>query len=164
MLLLVQSISHVWLCDPRDCYTPGFPVFHYLRVGSNSCPLSHWCHPTISSSVAPFSSCPLSFPASASFPVSQLFTSGGQNIGAPSASVLPMNIQGWFPLGLTGLISLQSKGLSRVFSYTTVGKHQFFGAQPSLRSTSHLYLTTGETIALTIRTFVSKKQNFLLDP
>ena len=88
---------------------------------SNSCPSSRWCHPTISSSVVPFSSCLQSFPASGSFPVSQFFTSGGQSIGA-SASVLPMNIQGWYPLGLTGLISLQSKGLSRIFSNTTVEK------------------------------------------
>ena len=99
---------------------------------STSCPLSRRYHPTISSSIVPFSSCLLSFPASRSFPVSPLFTSGGQSIGASaSASVLQVNIQGWFPLGLTGLISLQSKGLSRV-SNTTVRKHQFFGAQPSL--------------------------------
>ena len=103
------------------------------RVCSNLWPLSWWCHPTISSSVVPYSSCLQSFPASGSFPMSQLFTSGGQNIGATaSASVLPMNIQDWFPLGWTGLISLQSKGLSRVFSNTTVQKHQFFGAQLSL--------------------------------
>ena len=95
-----------------------------LRIYSNSCPLSRWCHPTISSSVIPFSSCLQSFPASGSFPMSQLFASGGQNIGvSASASVLPMNIQGWFPLGWTGWISLQSKGLLRVFSNTTVQKH-----------------------------------------
>ena len=98
---------------------------------SNSCPLSWWCHPTISSSVIPFSSLLQSFPASGSFPMSQLFASGGQSIGA-SASVLPMNIHDWFSLGWTGWISLQSKGLSRVFSNTTVQKHQFFGAQLSL--------------------------------
>ena len=98
---------------------------------SNSCPLSRWCHPTISSSVIPFSSCLQSFPASGSFPMSRLFASGGQSIGvSASASVLPMNIQDWFPLGLTGWISLQSKGLSRVFQHhTTVQKHQFFSAQ-----------------------------------
>ena len=102
------------------------------RVCSNSCPLSWWCHPTISSSVTPFSSCPQSFLASGSFPMNQLFTSDGQSISASiSASVLPMNIQGWFPLGLTGLISLPSKGLTRVFCSTTVQKHQFFVAQPS---------------------------------
>ena len=106
---------------------------------SNSSPLSRWCHPTISSFAVPFSSCLQSFPASRSIPVSQLFASGGQSIGASaSASVLPVNIQGWFPLGWTGWISLQSKELSRVFSNTTVQKHQFFGAQPSLRSGAHI--------------------------
>ena len=96
------------------------------RVCSSSCPLSWWCHPTISSSVSSFSSCPQSFPASESFLMSRLFTSSGQRLGASaSASVLPTNIQDWFPLGLTGWISLQSKGLSRVFSNTTVQKHQF---------------------------------------
>ena len=104
-----------------------------LKACSNACPSSRWCHLTISSSVIPFSSCLQSFPESGSFPGSLFFASGGQSIGAsPSASVLPMNIQDWFPSGLTGLISLQSKGLSRVFSNTTVQKHQFFGAQLSL--------------------------------
>ena len=103
------------------------------RACSNSCPLSQWCHPTISSSAIPFPSCLQSFLTSGSFPMSRLFASGGQSIGvSASASVLPINIQDWFPLGLTGLISLQSKGLSRVFSNTTVQKHQFFSAQPSL--------------------------------
>ena len=97
---------------------PGFTLLS-PRACSNSCPLSQWCHPTISSSVIPLSSCLQSFPASGAFPMSQFFASGGQSIGA-SASVLPMNIQGWFPLELIGLISLQSKGLSRVFSNTTV--------------------------------------------
>ena len=107
---------------------------------SNSCPLSRWCHPTISSSVVPFSSCPQSFPALGSFQMSQFFTSHGQIIGvSASASVLPMNIQDWFPLGWTGWISLQSKGLSKVFSSTTVQKHQFFDAQPSLWSNSHIH-------------------------
>ena len=107
---------------PCPSPTPG--------VHPNPCPLSWWCHLTISSSVVPFFSCPQSFPASGSFQMSQLFISGGQSIGvSASASVLPMNIEGWFPLGLTGLISLQSKGLSRVFSNTTV---QFFSAQLSL--------------------------------
>ena len=102
-------------------------------VYSNSGPLSRWCHPTISSSVVPFCSCLQSSPASGSIPMSQFFTSGGQNIGvSASASVLPMNTQAWFPLGWTGWISLQSKGLSRVFSNTTVQKHQFFGTQLSL--------------------------------
>ena len=111
-------------------------------VCSNLCPLSQWCHPTISSSVTPFSSCPQSFPASGSFPVSHFFPSGGQSTGAgasASASIPPMNIQGWFPLGLTGLISLLSKGLSRVFSSTTVWRHQFFDTQASLWSNSHIH-------------------------
>ena len=103
------------------------------RACSNSCSSSWWCHTTISSSVIPFSSHLQSFPASGSFPMSQFFASGGQSIGvSASASVLPMNIQDWFPLGWTGWISLQSKGLSRVFSNTTVQKHQFFCAQLSL--------------------------------
>ena len=111
------------------------------RVYSNSCPLSRWCHPTISSSVIPFSSCLQSFPASGSFPMSQFFASGSQSTGASaSTSVLPMNIQDWFPLGWTGWISLLSKGLSRVFSNTTVQKHQFFGAQPSLQSNSCIHI------------------------
>ena len=106
---------------------------------SNSCPFSWWCHPIISSSVIPFSSWLQSFPASGSFPVSQFFSSGGQSIGvSASASVLPMNIQDGVPLGWTGWISLQSKGLSRVFSSTTVQKHWFFGVQPSLWSNSHI--------------------------
>ena len=109
-------------------------------VCSNSCPLGQWCHPTISSSVIPFSFCLPSLLASRSFLMSQLFTSGGQTIGtSTSASVFPMHIQGWFPLGLTGLISLLYKGLSRGFSKTTVQKQQFFGAQPSLWSNSHIH-------------------------
>ena len=109
-------------------------------AGSNPCPLSRWCHPTISSSVINFSSCSQSFPAPGSFPMSQLFPSGGQSIGASaSASVLPMNIQDWFPLGRTSWISLQSKGLSRAFSNTTVQKHQLFGAQLSSQSNSHIH-------------------------
>ena len=110
------------------------------RACSNSCPSSQWCYPTISSSVSPFSSRLQFFPASGSFPMSQSFASGDQSIGvSASASVLPMNIQGWFQLGLANLISLQSKGLSRVFSNTTVQKHQFFGAQLSLWSNSHIH-------------------------
>ena len=108
------------------------------RACSNSWPSSQWCYLTISSSVVRFSSYLQSFPASESFPMSQLFTSGSQSIGA-SASVLPMNIQDWFPLGWTGWISLQSKGLSRVLSNTTVQKHQFFGTQPSSQSNSHIH-------------------------
>ena len=123
------------LCNPRlpcPSLSPG--------VYSDSCPLSQWCHPTISSSVSPFSSCPQSFPASGSFPVSQFFASTGQNTGASaSASVSPVNIQGWFPLGLMGLVSLQSKGLSSVFSNITIQKRQFFSTQPSLWSNSHIH-------------------------
>ena len=106
----------------------------------NSSPLNWWCHPNISSSVVPFSSHTQSFPASGSFQMSQFFTSGGQSIGvSASASVLPVNIQHWFPLGWTGWISLQSKGLTGVFSSTTVQKHQFFSAQLSLWSNSHIH-------------------------
>ena len=109
------------------------------RVYPNSCPLSQWCHPTISSSVIPFS-CPQSFPASGSFQMSQLFASGCQNTGvSASTSVLSMNTQDWPPLGWSGWISLQSKGLSRVFSNTTVQKHQLFGAQLSAQSNSHIH-------------------------
>ena len=109
-------------------------------VCSNSCPLSQWCHPIISSSVIPFSSRLQSFPASGSFPMSQFFTSGGQSIGVSAwASVLPVNIQGWFPLELTGLNFLLSKGLSRVFSIITIQKHRFFGTQPSLWSLTSVH-------------------------
>ena len=110
------------------------------RVHSNSRPLSQWCHPAISSSVVPFSSCPKSFPASGSFPMSQLFAWGGQSTGvSASASFLPKKSQAWSPSEWTGWISLQSKGLSRVFSNTTVQKHQFFGTQPSSQSNSHIH-------------------------
>ena len=109
-------------------------------VDSNSCPSSRWCHPAISSSVIPFSSCPQSLPASGSFPMSQLFAWGGQSIGvSASASVRPMNTQDWSPLGWTGWISLQCKGLWRVFSNTTVQKHQFFSTQLSSQSNSHIH-------------------------
>ena len=110
------------------------------RVHPNPCPLSRWCHPTISSSVIPFSSWPQSFPASGSFQMNQLLASGGQSIGvSASKSVLPMNTQDWSPLEWTGWISLQSNGLSRVFTNTTVQKHQFFSAQPSSQSNSHIH-------------------------
>ena len=116
------------------CHSPS------PRVGSDSYPLSQWCHPTISSSLILFSSCPWSFPESRSFPMSWMFASGGQSTGASaSASVLPMNIQCQFHLGLTTLISLQSKRLSRVFSNTTVQKHQFFSTQPSLWPNSQIH-------------------------
>ena len=117
---------------PCPSPTPG--------VHSNSCPSSCWCHPTISSSVVPFSSCPQSLPASESFPMSQLFAWGGQRIGVSAlASVLPMDTQDWSPSEWTGCISLQSKGLLRVFSNTTVQKHQFFSAQLSSPSNSHIH-------------------------
>ena len=114
------------------------------RVCWDSYPLSQWCYPSIPSSVVPFSSCPQSFQASGSFPVSQLFTSGSQSIGASAlASFLPVNIQGWFPLGLTDWISLQSKGLSRVFFNTTVPKHQFFRTQLALSAKELMLLNCG---------------------
>ena len=117
---------------PCPSQTPG--------VYSNSCPSSRWCHPAISSSVIPFSSCPQSLPASGSFPVSQLFVSGGQSIGvSASASVFPMNTQEWSPSGWTDWLSLQSKGLSRVFANTTIQKHQFFGSQLSSQFNSHIH-------------------------
>ena len=148
----VQSLSRV-----RLFATPWTTAQQSITNCSNSCPLSRWCHPTISSSVIPFSSRLQSFPAWGSFPMSQLFTSGGQSIGvSASASVLPMNIQDWFPLGWTGWISLQSKELSRVFSNITVRKYQFLGTQHYLLANSHIYMTTGKTIALTIWTSVSK--------
>ena len=131
------------------------------RVCSNSCPLNRWCHPTISSSVIPFSSCLQSFPASGSFPMSLFFASGVQSIGASaSASVLPMNIQYWFPLELTGLISLQSRGLSGVLSSTTVQKDRFLSALPSLWSNSHIHTWLLER---TVRTFVGKVMSLLFN-
>ena len=134
-----------------------------LGACSNSCPSSWWWHPTISSSVVPLSSRLQSFPASRSLQMSQFFTYG-QSIGASaSASVLPMNIQDWSPLGLTGWISLKSKGLSRVFSNTTVQKHQFFGTQLSLVQLSYPYTTTGKTISLTRQTFVGKVMSLLFN-
>ena len=131
---------------------------------SNSCPSSWWCHPTILSSAVPFS-CLQSFPASGSFPMNQFSASSGQSIGASaSASVLPMNTQDWFPLGLTDLISLQYKGLSRVFSNTTVQKHQFFWHSPFFMvQLSHTYMTTGKIIVLTRWTFVVKVVSLLFN-
>ena len=130
---------------PCPSPTPG--------ASSNSCPSSRWCHPTISSSVLPFSSCLQSFPGSGSFPMSQFFASGGQSIGVlASASVLPMNIQDWFPLGWTSLISLQSKGLSRVFSKTQFRSTNFSVLIFFILQLSHPYMTTWKTIALTRRT------------
>ena len=135
---------------PCPSPTPG--------VYSHSCPLSLWCRPTILSSVVPFSSGLQSFPASGSFPMSQFITSGGQRTEAwTSASVLPMHIQDWFPLRLTGLISLLSKGCSGVFSSTTVQKHQFFGTQPSLWSNSHICTWLLEKLLLWLYRTLSSK-------
>ena len=130
LTLLPYGLQHTR--PPCPSPTPG--------VYSNSCPSSRWCHPTISSSIIPFSYCHQSFPASESFPMSQFFISGGQSIGvSASESVLPMNTQEWSPLGWASWNSLQSKILSRVFSNTTVHKHQFFGAQLSSQSNSHIH-------------------------
>ena len=141
ILSSIKSFSRVWLFGTHELQharppcpspTPG--------VHSNSRLLSRWCHPAISSSVVPVSSCPQSLPASESFPMSQLFTWGGQSTGVSAlASFLPKNTQNWSPLECTGWISLQSKGLSRVFSNTTVQKHQFLGAQLSSQSNSHIH-------------------------
>ena len=140
-VFVIQSLSHVWLCKPMNSSTPGFPVLHCLVEFAQS--HVHWVSDAIQPShplLFPFLSCLQSFPASGSFPMSRLFTSGGQSIGvSASASVLPMNTQDWSPLGWSGWISLQSKGLSRVFSNTTVQKHQFFSAQLSLWSNSHIH-------------------------
>ena len=140
IVVVVQlAQSYLTLCNPMDCSMPGFLSYTSPRVCESSCSLSRWCHPTVTSSMFLSSSCPQSFPASGSFPMSWLFASGDQSIGvSASASVLPMSIQDWFPLGLTGLTSLQSKGLSRVFSNTTVQKHPFFGSQSSSWSNSHI--------------------------
>ena len=158
LLFIIQSIqwlSRVRLCNPMDCSTPGLPVHHKLQELAelmsikSVMPSNHLC--------CPFS-CLQSFPASGSLPMSQLFTSCGQSIRASvSTSVFPVNIQGWFLLGLTGLISLQSKGLSRVFSNTTVQKYQFLWQSAFFMvQFSHPYMTNGKTIAFTRRTFVSK--------
>ena len=131
--LLFSHPSHPTLCDPMYCSTLGFPCSSPSPgVFPSSCPLNRWCYPTISSSASFFSFCLWSFPASGSFLMRQFFASGGQSIGASaSASVLPMSIQGWFPLRLTGLMSLLSKGLSGVFSSTAIQKRQFFSTQAS---------------------------------
>ena len=136
---VAQSCPSLWA--PMNHRTPRPPCPSQTHgVYPNSCTLSWWCHPTILSSVISFSSCPQSFPASGSFQLSQFFTSGGQSIGvSASTSVLPMNIQDSFPFRLTSLISLQSKGLSRVFSNTIVQKHQVFGTQLSLWYNSHMH-------------------------
>ena len=149
-----------------DCSTPCLRVLQHLSEFAQT--HVHWVGDAIQTShpVAPFYSCPQTFPASGSFPMSQLFASGGQNIGvSASASILPMNIQDWFLLGLTGLVSLQTKGLSRVFSNTTVQKHQFFSTHSAffMIQLSHTYMTTGKTIAFTRRTFVDKVMSLLFN-
>ena len=132
------------------------------RVYPNSCPLSQWCHPTISSSVVPFSSCPQSFPASGSFQMRQLFVSGGQSIGA-SVSTLSMSIQGWFPFGLTGLISLQSKGLQSLLQHHSSKASILWHWAFFMGQLSHQYMTIGKTIALTIQTFFGKVISLLFN-
>ena len=137
---IYQFICSVVFATPQTAACQASLPSPTPRAYSHSCPLSWWCHPTISYSVVPFSSHLQSFPASGSFPVSQFFASGGQSSWvSASASVLPMNIQNWFPLGWTAWISLQSKGLSRVFSNTAVQEHQFFSIQLSLWSSSHIH-------------------------
>ena len=155
------SVSQLCLTlyDPMDCSMPGLPVSHHLPESTKHMSIELMMFSKHLILCRPFSSCLQSFPASGSFQMSQFFVSGGA-----SASVLPMNIPGWFPLGLTGWISLQSKGLPRVLSNTTVQKHQFFSIQPSLWSNSHfLYMTTGKTIAFTIPTFAGKVTSLLFN-
>ena len=161
----VQSLSRVWLCRPDGLQharppcplpTPG--------VYSNSCPFSRWCHPTISSSVIPFSSCLQSFPASGSFQMSQFFTSGGQSIGVSAlASVLPMNTQDWSPLGWTGWISLQSKGLKSLLQHHSSKASILWHSVFFIVQLSHSYMTTKKAIALTRRTFVGKVMSLLFN-
>ena len=167
-LQIACCCSVTWSCptlwDPMVCSIPGFPVCYQLLELAQT-HMSQWCHPTISPSVVPFSCCLQSFPASGSFFKESVLHIRCQSIGvSASASVLPMIIQDRFPLGLTGLISLQSRGLSRVFSNITVQKHQFFDVQPSLWFNSHSYTTTGKTIGLTRRTFGEKYNQYNLVP
>ena len=162
-MLFSHEKEQIWVSssevdEPRAYYTESSTPGNC----SNSCPSSRWCQPIISPSVIPFSSCLQSFPTSGSFLTRRLFASGGQSIGvSTSASVLPINIQGWFPLGLTDLISLQSKGLSRVFSITTVQKQQFCSSAFFMVQLSHSYTTIGKTIALTRQIFVGKVMSLL---
>ena len=162
MLLCSRSVSFdsLWPCGLQQARLPcpSPPP----RVCSNSCPLSQWCHPTISSSVIPFSSCSLSFPALRSFPMSQLFTSHGQSIEA-SASVLPMNIQDWFPLELTGLISLLSKRLWRVLQHHGLKASILWHSAFLMVQLLHSYTTTRKTIALTRQAFVGKVMSLLFN-
>ena len=160
----VQSLSHVWLFS-----TPWITARRFAcqsptpGVHSESRASSQWCHPAISSTVIACSSCPQSLPESKSFPVSQLFTWGGHSTGVSAlASFLPKKSQNWSPSERIGWISLQSKGLSRVFSNTTVQNHQFFGIQASSQFNSHPYMTTGKTIVLTRWTLLSQIMSLLL--
>ena len=161
----VHSLNRVWLFV--SLWTAACQASLSITnsgVYPNSCPLSQWCHLTISSSVVPFSSCPQPFPTSGSFQMSQLFAWGGQSIGVSApTSVLPMNTQDWFPLGWTGWISLQSKGLSRGFSNTTVQKHSLWHSAFFIVQLAHPYMTTGKAIALTRQTFVGKVMSLLLN-
>ena len=158
----VQSL--IWEAPPH-CSTPGFPVFHYLlELAQIHFPWVGDAHPSISSSVVPFYSCSQSFPASEPFPITWFFASGSQSTGASiSASVLPVNIQGWFPLGLTHLISMLSKGVSKVSS-TTIKKHQFFNAQPSLWSNSNHWTAREVPMSAFIRLKHSNFHEGLLFP
>ena len=160
----VQSLSRDYLRPHGLQYTRPPCLSQTPRAYWNSCPLSWWCHPAISSSFVPFSSCPQSFPASGSFPMNQFFTSGGQSIGvSAAASVFPMNIQDWFPLGWTGWISLQWKGLSSFLQHhsskASILRHSAFIIVQLL----HPYMTTGKTIALTRQTFVGKVMSLLFN-
>ena len=163
LVLLLLSCSSLW---PHGLQHARLLCLSLLPwVCSNSCALSRWCYLTISSSVSPSSSCPQSFPGSGSFAMSRLFTSGGQSIGVSAiAAVLPKYSQGWFSLGCTDLISLQSKGLSRVFSSTTMQRHQFFGAQSSFFMVQFSpYMTSGKNIALIIQAFGGKVISLLFN-
>ena len=165
-VIIVQSLSCIWLLETpwtAACQASLSFTISWSLLKPGACPLSQWCHPTISPSVVPFSSCLQSFPGWGSFPMSHLSASRGQSIGASSsASVPPVNIQHWFPLILTGLISLQSKWLSRVFSNITVQKHHSLVLSFMVQF-SHPYMTTGKTIALTKRTFVGKVISLLFN-
>ena len=166
VVVVVQSVSHVWLFATPWTAAARLPCPSPTHGAcSNSSPSGRRCYPTISSSVTPFSSCLPSFPVSGSFSASQILASGSQSIGASaSASVLPMNIQDWFPLGLTGLISLLSKGLSRVFSNITVQNRSILRCSAFFMvQLSHWYMTTGKTIALTIQSFVPKLMYLLFN-
>ena len=160
------SKSCLTLCDPMDCSTPGFPVRHQLPelTQTHSCPSSQWCHPTISSSVVPFSSFLQSFSASGSFPKSQFFVSGGQSIGiSASVPVLPMNIQDWFPLGWTGWIFLQSRVLKSLLQHHSSKESILWHSAFFVVQLSHPYMTTGKTIVLTQWTFVGKVMYLLFN-